>query len=111
MKKIFLILLTIMSFSVMADAPTATMESNNGNVSITFSDYENAVGFENYKCLVVFNRSWAYELSAVKQSNGKYKCLSQGALQSGVYYEVVIKFEDRPNADITYSTMLLLKAY
>lgn len=108
MKYIFLLLLSL-SLPVLAVPLSAVMESENGNVSISFNDYENATGFENYKCLIVYNRSWEYKLSATKQSDGSYKCQDQGVLQSGVYYEVIIKFEDRPNMNITHSPMLLLK--
>jgi hypothetical protein len=106
---LILLMLLITPFA-MANTLNAAMTATNGNVSISFSDHEQATGFENYTCLVVFNRAWALEIAAVKQPNGRYLCQDSGSLAVGVYHEVVIRFEDRPAMNRTLSPMLLLKA-
>ena len=108
MKYLLIALLSIFSSLALATAPSAVMESSGGGISITFSDSEEAVGFEKYNCLIIINRSWAYRIGSTKQPDGKYKCQDQGALSSGTYYEVVIEFEDS-NDKVTLSPMFLLK--
>lgn len=84
--------------TVKAEPLLAKMESVNGAIAITFSDFADAQGFENYTCNVDLG-SWTYSLPASKivvNNNELYRCLDQGGLSSGVKYKVNFTFEDRP---------------
>lgn len=103
--KILTALLGLFCFSVLA-GPEPEMEIINSNIYIKFNDYENAVGFENYKCNIDFG-TWIYVKSATKNGD-KYQCLYQGELSANTNYSVNFTFEDRPYRNLTHTNYYTL---
>jgi len=112
MKNILIVMCILFSGSLLASTPMAKMENLNGAIQITFSDFAEAVGFENYKCEINMG-TWVYSIPANKvvfNNQTYYRCVDQGSLQTGVFYKVSFLFEDRPYNYLSYSPNFLLKA-
>lgn len=93
-----LLVLCFTSLTFANEAPLAKMESQGGNIYITFTDFANLGSFETYECKVDMG-SWVYTLTANKiVVNGEdmYRCTDFGSLSSNTRYPVWIVFENWP---------------
>ena len=104
----------MLSTVAMATAPTATMESNYGNISIVFSNFGDATNnFEKYQCHIDAGWSYRYVIDATAvavDGETKYKCLDQGILSTNVEYDVYMTFETWPSDYVSQSPSFKLTA-
>ena len=108
----YLLLILFLAFNVGAAPLLATMEQQGGAITITFTDFADAQGFENYTCNVDFG-GWVYTMPARKimlNDEAHYRCTDQGGLQSGQRYDVWFTFEDRPYSRRAESPVVKLQA-
>lgn len=104
--------LLLTTLNVNADVLLATMETKAASITITFTDFAQAVGFEKYECKVDMG-NWVYSLPAKKitlNNQTMYQCQDQGGLQLNTLYDVWFSFEDRPYGRVSNSPSFKLSA-